>query len=350
MVHEELVLRVPSEPDVTILKRLRNSIQRSNWGGESGSSGDVDSLIAAACCQVEIHLRSSQENCLLYSLDCNGRRKTRGGDEFYIRYEECSVEAAGEEQQSPLIALTLQAVAITTDVGDGSYELDFCTTPMCPKMPEDDDAFDGKAREASWTVHFEYTNTIGAMAPPRKSSWKNGGYIHTTYQIKGDPMELRPPHIRKFHPPSRTSTTCNLSRFDQVFLFGDSTFCQFARQRPNKKGKYYFQPNLRVLGEKVRVGLNLNTVSELVDLLEESNLDDVLCCYSDGDNKKRAALIVGSCLWDILDWENTIQGSSYDDHAQACVEYVGALRRRYPNLVIVWKSPMACHSKSVWTA
>jgi hypothetical protein len=148
------------------------------------------------------------------------------------------------------------------------------------------------------------------------------------------------PHIREFRPPI---PCIDLSTFDQVFVFGDSTFCQFVRQRPNKKGKYYFQPNLRILGEKIRVGLNTKTVSVLLKLLDESNLDGVLSKVDTGS--KERALIVGSCLWDILDSEDELQGSSYEDHAHACAEFVRRLRKKYPQIVVIWKSPMACHSK-----
>jgi hypothetical protein len=337
MANDDQVLFIPSAPDLTVVCTIKDAIQ--------GSPGGVaDGLSETACCQVEIHLRRIQNKCLMYSLDCHGIRKTNGGDEFYIRYEERAFSACETQEEQPA-SPSLQSVALITDKGDGSYELDFSTTPMFPEIPctRCGDITNPKTVISIWTVYFEYTNRIGALPPPSKRSWKNGGYTHTKYQITGDPSIIRPPHIREIRRPTPPAVI-DLSAFDQVFAFGDSTFCQFMRQRPNKKGKYYFQPNLCVLGEKVRLGLNSRTVSELLQLLEESNIEGVLTKPVDGGAKR--ALIVGSCLWDVLDSEDDLQGCRYDDHAQACTEYIQELRQRYPDVVIVWKSPMACHSKS----
>jgi hypothetical protein len=158
------------------------------------------------------------------------------------------------------------------------------------------------------------------------------------------PWHQRPTNFRKFFPPT---LPIGLGNFDQVLLFGDSTFCQFARQRPNKKGKYYFQPNLRVLGDKVSVGLNTESVSNLLQSLQESNINNGLPSGEIVENKQ-TALIVGSCLWDILNSEDTIQGETYNDHRQACRNYIDSLQKMYPNVTLIWKSPMACHSECVW--
>ncbi|KAG7352920.1 hypothetical protein IV203_008968 [Nitzschia inconspicua] len=339
MRDEGQVLFVPSEPDLMIPRKLRDAIGESDDNASTSVRGNIGSISGGACCQVEIHLQPNQKRCLLYSLDCNGQRKSSGGDEFYIRYEERipKVSKSMDEEEDNII---LQAVALITTAKDGIYELDFSTTPMFPSLYSVSHAPDQEHVISTWTVHFEYTNGIGLLPPPLKSHWQNGGYSHTTYQLKGHPSMLRPSCIREFRPP--TPPAIGLNEFDQVFLFGDSTFCQFARQRPNKKGKYYFQPNLRVLGDKVRLGLNTKTVSELLQQLEESNIDGALSRV-EGVRCKKRALIIGSCLWDILNSEDDIQGSCYDDHAQACSKYVRELRNRYPNVVIVWKSPMACH-------
>jgi hypothetical protein len=74
--------------------------------------------------------------------------------------------------------------------------------------------------------------------------------------------------------------------------------------------------------------------------LEESNIKSVL---SQNITDKQRALIVGSCLWDTLNWEDDLQSSLYQDHAEACRTYIDKLRQTYPDLIIVWKSPMACH-------
>jgi hypothetical protein len=319
---------IPSKPDVGI----RIEIERA-----------ISSNFANCCCQVEMHLRADVKS-VLYSLDSDGRRKTTGGDEFYVRYEEFTlVNIDGDEKVSKEIAT--QAVAFITDHDDGSYELDFCTTPMHPNpsprthtTTNKTDCSDNEEKIIrNITIHFEYTDNMGFLSPPSKQDWLNGGYSHKQYNFEL-PTSLYRPFIRVFSPPTQS---VDLSKFDQVFAFGDSTFCQFMRQRPNKKGKYYFQENLRIIGEKVRTGLNSKTVDTLLELIREDDI--VERELSNNFDMKKKALVVGSCLWDILSADDTLQGSEFKDHCDACRKYVYRLRQRYPGVTLLWKSPMAVH-------
>lgn len=333
------IILIPSQPDVGAQETV-----------ESSTNGD-GSLFTNVCCQVEIHLLPGNRS-ILYSRDSNGRRKNTGGDEFFIRYEECLQNAVGDQEGhicDSESTLLLQAVALITDRNDGSYLLDFSTTPMHPDLPAERDGTVGAQNIQQFlVVYFEYTNGIGSMPPPTKKCWENGGYTHSVYRHTVRDGRHHPstgrPKIRKFQPPT-TRGIIDLGRFDQVFAFGDSTFCQFVRQRPNKNGKYYFRRNLRV-GEKVRVGLNSLTISILLGLLDQEMGDFLSCAGSktgETTTPTKKALIVGSCLWDILDFDNTQQGSEYRDHAEACRSYVACIRKRYPSVTVIWKSPMAVH-------
>eukprot|EP00536_Pseudo-nitzschia_multiseries_P005490 jgi/Psemu1/254536/estExt_Genewise1Plus.C_1030028 len=351
-----LLLKVPLEPDVSI----RLGVEQSTLSPSPN-----------CCCQVELHLfPDSKSACMLYALDSNGNRKTTGGDEFYIRYEEYN--------DSTKEILT-QAVALIADRSDGSYELNFFTTPMNPLLSS---GTTSEEKETSTetilrtvTVYFEYTDRIGFLAPPSKKDWTSGGYSHKRYEVRlrlsgalqqqqQQQQQLPPPpiRIRQFVPPR---PTVDLGDFDRVFAFGDSTFCQLLRQRPNKKGKYYFQPNLRILGEKVRMGLNSETVDALVELVGDDEVEKELLsnneCSSKSNNNNnnnrngnddnnhittttttiKKALIVGSCLWDILSADDTLQGQGFENHRRACFDYVRLLKEKYPGVTIVWKSPMA---------
>ena len=318
---------IPPKPDVDI----RIEIERA-----------ISSDSPNCCCQVEIHLQVDGKS-VLHSLDSDGRRKTTGGDEFYVRYEEFTlVDSDGDEKVSKEIAT--QAVAFITDHDDGSYELDFCTTPMhpdpssrTPKTTNKTDCSDNEEKIIrNITIYFEYTDNMGFLSPPSKLDWLHGGYSHKQYNFEL-PTSLHRPFIRSFSPPTQS---VDLSKFDQVFAFGDSTFCQFMRQRPNKKGKYYFQGNLRIIGEKVRTGLNSKTVDALLELIRE---DEIELELSNNSDMKKKALLVGSCLWDILSADDSLQGSNFKDHCDACREYICRLRQRYPGVTLLWKSPMAVH-------
>ena len=280
------------------------------------------------CCQVEIHVEEGSYSWKLYSRDQRGHRKQTGGDEFYIRYEEYR-ESNYEEKEEELQKPALQAVAIITDHDDGSYSLDFATTPMYPNLPATDESIGKRLL----SVHFEYSNGIGSLPPPTKHKWQNGGYTHKLHIYPFCPQR---PRIRTFCAPSCRTGDIDLGNFDKVLAFGDSTMDQFVRQRPNKKGKYYFQPNIRV-GEKVRVGLNHETLETLLELLHTDFGDEL------SNQDSRIALIVGSCLWDILNSQDTLQGKGYENHIQACRDYIRLIRERYPNATVFWKSPMAVH-------
>lgn len=277
-------------------------------------------LSVGITCQVELHCDPLSWS--LRTRDEHGQAKQKGGDEFYVRYEEFSLNEENER------IISLQAVAFVKDNGDGSYELSFSTTPWYPDLSTDN----GHDREL--TIYFEYSNYIGRLPPPIKSTWKNGGYTHKKYFCR---PSHRPP-IQSFQPPSNTEGCINLSSFDQVFAFGDSTMDQFVRQRPNKKGKYYFQPKLKV-GEKTRLPMNSETFDTHLQLLDEDFGQELRSSTS----SESTALILGSCLWDILDYQDVLQGSDYANHAQSCEAYIREIQNRYPNVTLVWKSPMAVH-------
>ena len=243
---------------------------------------------------------------------------------MYVRYEEFFRDDDGER------VVSLQAVAFIKDNGDGSYDLSFSTTPWYPEIPTNEE----REYDRELTIYIEYSNHIGTIPPPQKSEWENGGYTHKKYSCR---PHQRPP-IQTFQHPSTKEDCINLKNFDQVIAFGDSTMDQFVRQRPNKKGKYYFQPKLKV-GEKMRLPMNPETKDTHLQLLDEQ-FGQELKASSSSDS---TALILGSCLWDILDYEDTLQGSEYANHAQACKTYVEEIQKRYPNVTLVWKSPMAVH-------
>jgi hypothetical protein len=349
---------IPSNPDITVQTEVERAMSSSSSSFSSSKSAPPPNC----CCQVEIHLLSNT----LYSLDCDGHRKNTGGDEFYIRYEEHTLMVNDDDDEEneniddknnvdnrdknkTKIILT-QAVALITDNLDGSYELNFSTTPMHPHIlhpnneDEDIDNIDNHDNgndndeniNRTITVYFEYTDNIGRLPPPLKENWSNGGYSHKCYKIDL-PCHYNRPYIRVFVPPT---PSVDLSTFDQVFAFGDSTFCQFLRQRPNKKGKYFFQSNLRIIGDKVRMGLNSETIDILLELLINDDIDEEL---SNECDQKKKALIIGSCLWDILSAHDNLQGSDFIDHCNACREFIHRLRQRYPSVCLIWKSPMAVH-------
>jgi len=318
--HGQSPIHLPLEPDV----HCQNLVRKA-------TNGHASSL--RVTCQVVIDVVSKPWK--LYSIDADGKRKHHGGDEFLLRYEEYTPRREDDSFDDKAEDIELQAVAIPTDHGDGSYSLGFVSTPMHPKIP----AQCSDQVERVLSIHFEYTNGIGFMPPPTKAAWSNGGYTHRSYSLRDCPH--RPP-ITPFRRPNSTADI-DLGIYEKVFAFGDSAMDQFVRQRPNKKDKYYFQPRIRV-GEKLRLPLNSETVEEVLSLLEEDFGSDLVQTAESSDpDRKGVALIVGSCLWDVLGSEDTLQGSDYADHAEACRTYLQGIRERYPHVTVFWKSPSAVH-------
>ena len=348
-----IFLAVPQEPD----KSAQHEVKDVTMGAPQSTD-----ITCQVCFQND---ESSPSTWSMISYDSTGQRKIKGGDEFYIRYEEfvdigrndnnCPEAVEDCKEKGVNQTLILQAVAVITDNNDGSYSLDFIQTPISHangtvSLGEATEIISSStAASSALTVYFEYSNGIGFMPPPTKNDWKNGGYTHKCYTVSPCPYR---PVIRPFCPPSLSSLSngdVNLKMFHKIFFFGDSTMDQFVRQRPNKKGKYYFQPNIKV-GKKVRLGLNSETIDTLLDQLHNELGEEIVEASrqtqeeDDDDNEGRnAALVVGSCLWDILDPECTIQGKEYYDHLDACRLYVEGIQQRYPGVQVIWKLPYAVH-------
>ena len=325
------VIFVPAVPDTVAQERVHAAIAGNN---------DNDPVVTERCtewpisCQVRIDTTTTNgKDWILTSLDSHGNPKSVGGDEFYVAYTANNNNNNNHETQP------YTAVAWMEDRQNGTYRLDFCATPTSSSAPHLEE---GDTTGGTLTIYFQYSCGIGRMAPPSKQEWTNGGYTHRRHDVH---LSKGPP-IRPFvHPNSSSSSSNNnnqvidLNNFDLIVAFGDSTMEQFVRQRPNKKGKYYFQHNLSY-GTKVAFGLNTTSVSQFLELLEQGSGSHL----RDATTYPRRALVVGSGLWDILDSKDTVQGATqYEDHRQACRNYLSQLQHAFPDVTILWKSPTAVH-------
>lgn len=389
---ERNIIFVPRVPDRVAQERVHAAIAGISDDGNDISPKLVDPSVQEdlcarwpICCQVKINTTSTadgrDESWILTSLDSQGNAKTTGGDEFYITYstdintvseDESTGSNSDKKEKQPY-----SAVALIEDRQDGTYRLDFCATPTSPECPQaternetggaetiDDTKTAGvngnkNGRGGTLTVFFQYSCGIGRMPSPTKQFWTNGGYTHRRHDVH---LSKGPP-IRPFVRPNsgicqsynnNNNRTIDLNDFDLIVAFGDSTMEQLVRQRPNKKGKYYFQSNI-CFGTKVTFGLNTSSVSQFMKLLEQGNgkhlrtLEDNTTGPAAVANEKcllRRAVMVGSGLWDILDSKDAVQGATnpdYEDHRRACRDYIRRLRRDYPDVYLLWKSPTAVH-------
>jgi len=239
----------------------------------------------------------------------NGVCKAMGGDEFYITY-------TGPDLQ--------QAVAFTTDRGDGSYELDFYRVPWqnASLLPN------------SVTIDVQYSCGIGHLAPPRKFRWKAPGAILTTYSIRVDHAPL----IHEFQPPN-SDFAIDLHSFGIVHAFGGADMEQFVGQ--NQQHGFHSNIYFHKLTDKA---LTTKTVSFFVKEIQSS----IVQSLKKLKRGKRLALLIGSASWDLLA-HDIGQGAGLDNHRKALRQLIEKLQKQNLNkkMEIFWKSPAAVHIQQV---
>jgi hypothetical protein len=251
---------------------------------------------------------------ILQSVDASGNDKTVGGDEFYVTYRDNKRPRNGEDT----------AVALIKDLADGSYALDFVTTPMDPVAVN-------LTGRGNLTVHFEYTCNIGRAHQPTKDDWKFGGAT----LIHHSKSNIQQPPIRAFRfPPS--DIDIDLSAFDVVVSFGDSMMQTFVRDRPKPWRYYRKKTNYK---ENPMLELNSTSLDSLLEKMEEWHGVRHL-----RNSAIDVAMLLGSSAWDITEHHpnaTTTRPHDFSDHLDTCRRFVLQVRAIYPNVTVMWKAPAA---------
>ena len=314
---------IPFEP----ADELRNRLETIMGSNES------QFYLGDSCrptCQVRIHIEVSDHSdhstttnkstrWILKSLDDQGVEKTQGGDEFYVAYFDQN-EATNDDPT---------AVAIVTDRQNGSYDLDFVTTPMRRHL--------STKRRGNGILHvyFQYTCGIGRLSPTAKEYWKSGGISNLHFSVDRVPE----PPIRTFQPPIQY----NLSEYSSVFFHGDSLFHQLARGIDENGKQHYFRRNT-YMADQIQADLTLETLQHhFIDHLQARHSIELEGRVPAGGNPRtgeNVALMIGSSVWDIL---ASNQQEPFENHLAACQAYVEFVRRTYPRVAIFWKSGTAMH-------
>jgi hypothetical protein len=251
----------------------------------------------------------------MYTYDYSGVRKTIGGDEFYLSFHERTVNAT--------------AAAITLDQEDGSYRLDFVSTPLRPEPGS-------PTADLELHVHFSYTCVIASIPSPQKDPWNGAGTSLGKFIIALD----KPPPIRAFQPPV---TSIDLSQYETVISFGDSLMhdlvkfdmVMFDYPLPFPP-ESFFKPNLKY-HDNPNSPLSLQTLPYLIGKLTEWHSKDL-------STNRSTALLLGSAAWDVVEWRRgEYQDRPFDNHIQACRLLIEHVRANYPTVTIFWKLPSPVH-------
>jgi hypothetical protein len=290
---------IPQQADVGYTGPIRRYITVNSTAGEVNP-------FDACPPTVQVQVIQSVSEWTLLTIDEKGQNKTVGGDEFYITYT---------DNISKTSSSLASAIALMHDRKDGSYSLDFSTTPMRPALPE-------ISQVGTLTVHLQYTCGIGAMASPSKNAWRAGGTCRATWKKEN----VTQPPIREFSPPADIDFT----PYDLVVSFGDSLMEAVMR---DPGGGKYFRNNTSYKAN-IWQYLSLRTRPKVQYRLNQWHAQEL--------NASNVALILGSSVWDILEMDN-IQGTEFQDHLEACRQFLEGVRKKYPHVDIFWKSPSAFH-------
>ncbi len=287
--------------------------------------------------QIKLYQNRSSSEWYIQSLDKRGKEKIIGGDEFYISYTE---ESNGDQDtvNADHGEIEPTAVAFIHDLNNGKYKLDFVMTPMAQKQKSS--ITNTASKTGRIIVHFEYTCGIGRLSQPTKQNWKSSGMMHqeSFYSDYG----IRRPPIREFNIPS---PSVNFSKYSSVMFFGDSTMYQLVVkervEKPDKSGEenVYFQGNVNYVA---------NVRSELTTERFRKFFLRKLTSFHGKQLRLQSnvALVIGSSIWDLLIADN-IQGDEFDDHLQACREFILAIRERWPKVDLYWKGTSSLHPHRV---
>lgn len=363
------VATIPRRP----VKSLRQNLQATISGGTTSTTTKplVDKYLGKCrpssqvrilyntTRKVALHNDTHQEehhyNWILQSLDDQGQPKTQGGDEFYISYFDEKLQKATKTSRrkyknNSIMTIDPTAVALVQDNHDGTYTLDFVTTPMHPQHQMSSSS---RNRRKRGTLHifFQYTCGIGSLSPPSKESWQSGGRSDLYFMTK---VPWEPP-IRLFQPPYHES---NLSQFSSVFFVGDSLFLQLVRETSSsathteRRHGTYFRPHT-YMADPIQSELTMATVQTKflnhLDSRHGQELNGMVPAGSSAMQKEseNMALLIGSSVWDILAATkhnyNHQNETFFENHLLACRVYVNTVRQRYPDITVFWKSGTAMH-------
>jgi hypothetical protein len=300
-LHE--VLYIPKEPITSIMGSLQDAIVLS--ANETSPLSDC-----SPTAQVKITL--AKDKWFLQTIDHTGKAKSVGGDEMYITYTDGILDANDDPPS---------AVALIEDNNDGTYTLNFSTTPMNANPKN-------LSGTGSITVNFIYTCGIGSLPQPSKDQWKSSG---SSYE-KATVYKVPEPHMKIFQPPNLP----DFGKWPFIVFFGDSTLKQMITDSNDKS----FRPNLHFKAN-VRSPFNMKEMDRLEKKFQRMHRKQML------KYERNVSIVTGSAAWDILVPEN-IQGRGFEDHLSACKHLIQkVLRKIYYGRTIYWKSPGALHMHRV---
>lgn len=311
---------IPQEPDSLSMERMK----QANITLSPPATVSMNACPLTSQVRLVVSRRDNQ-HWIIESLDVNGNRKTMGGDEYYVTYTD---DAATTTSTGPT------AVAFVRDLGDGTYELRFVTTPSLNTTTT---ITTKSAQSGTVSITLQYSCGIGHLAPPIKANWSTGGAINANYMMIHDTISA--PAMENFLPPR---DKINLGQYDKVICYGDSTMGNLVSVG---------RPNLVWPAGNVGAPLNTETIRNprtrdgktFPSMLTQ--IKSLVTAMTKQYNN--VALLIGSGVWDIIADDEGKQGPQFHDHRTALRQLIVEIQQAFPNLPIYWKSHTAMHIHQV---
>jgi hypothetical protein len=251
--------------------------------------------------------------------------KTYGGDEIYVEWESDTGTDMG--------------IAQITDMLDGTYQLIFIRPPILQhnytSTVNQISTTENNVQLGRLTIYYDYTCNIGSIVAPGKDSFRRAGEIHLSFTN----MNVPEPFIHDFIPPNTIrrdvegqQKPIDLSQYHTVIAFGDSLMLQFVRQY--KLGGFW---SSNIIYEQ-NVGQCLSNQKDFEEMIEKFytwHNDQIIHLQN---LNYSAAVILGSAVWDAM---RGCVRDDFMDHRNAIRKFITAIRTKYPQIAIYWKSPSA---------
>jgi len=283
----------------------------------------------------------TEDYWLLQSLDNHGRPKTIGGDELYIMYHH-----RNRTKASPT------AVAYSLDQGDGTYRLEFHTTPFTKLKNIDwlssmgrkgskllrEGHFQPKGTSETGrhfqfdggiiTIFMTYTCVLGELHHPAKKEWRTGGAIMRQYHT----YVPYPPQMQVFQRPN-ADKKIDLDKYHKVMIFGDSNMMRLAGDNSAVKNLHFIRKPDSALTKRSMKRLFLPKIQWFANLTMHED---------ENPSEHRYALMIGSLCWDIVFPEHS--GPDFIHHLTALRYMLKQLKYTFGpmgNVDIYWHSGYA---------
>jgi hypothetical protein len=312
---------MPPKPDPKSVYTMKKAFADDN---ETFPFPHDDVSRNASLCPPTSQVQINLQDWTFQTYGPDGTKKTIGGDELYIYYEDGDGIASNTDQRT-----TATCTSLTIDHGNGTYSLNFTTHPyLNASIPLKES---GKLQ-----IWLEYSCGIGSIMRPFKDSWKTIGAIMAHWTADKVP---RPP-MNTFMPPN-SDHAIDLGQIRSIMSGGDSVMQHFVSPLYNQ----FYWKNLS-FGKNLRDCLLKRSVGKQFQLIK-NRLKNFYSVH------KNVGVIVGFAAWELQkpfgNELKAIPGQPYDDadllpeHLSQLGKLIGRLRRSFPGAKVYFKTGSYLH-------